>query len=82
MSSKKKIGTNISPVLRISMSRWSDSEVFSSEWYGEANPINSDHAPEGIWRELQFPSGKPYLSTWSIAKEKSLNPYVNAFGKE
>jgi hypothetical protein len=28
----------------------------------------------------QVPDGSAFVSSWSIAKEGSLNPYVNAYG--
>ena len=31
--------------------------------YGEASPMNGDHAPAGIWRDLQVPDASKYGTT-------------------
>eukprot|EP01034_Spumella_vulgaris_P026148 gene26150-32683_t len=57
-----------------------ESPVFGKEWYGEANPLSSDHRinDAGRWSGIQLPDGSPY--TTHDATSPSLNPFVNAYG--
>ena len=36
---------------------WQQSDVFAHEWYGEASPMNADHAPAGAWADLEVRAG-------------------------
>jgi hypothetical protein len=60
---------------------WFNSPIFGESWFGEANPANDLHVVSaGRFSGVSVPSGASYAN-WSISKEGSLNPYVNAYGQ-
>jgi hypothetical protein len=45
-----------------------------------ASPLTSDHSlSDSEWKDATLPDGSSY-SSWDIKSEKSLNPFVNAYG--
>ena len=59
---------------------WYNSDVFADDLLGIATPLNDDHTLDtGIFADIKMPSGKNYLD-WDVAVEKTLNPFVNAYG--
>ena len=60
---------------------WSQSPIFSSDWFGDSSPTNGKHAIDdgGRWTGILVPGGDAYMD-WSISETGSLNPYVNAYG--
>jgi hypothetical protein len=60
---------------------WWDSEIFGDNWFGQAVPTSADHGMnKGHWSDLKFPVGTAYRDNWDFASERSLNPFVNAYG--
>ena len=60
---------------------YSSSEIFYPDWFGEANPVNSEKAIRdgGMWEGITMPDGNQYKE-WDVAATGTLNPFVNAYG--
>ena len=53
---------------------WQQSDVFAHEWYGEASPMNADHAPAGAWADLEVRPGLVGISLRPSGADSSLPP--------
>jgi hypothetical protein len=60
---------------------WWETAIFQEDWFGEAVPPTEDHSiSKGYWSTIALPDGGKYKETWDMTVEKSVNPFVNAYG--